>query len=886
MANQTKRGRRAELATPRSRTDASDASVERAVAQAETALSGGADFTHAALGQADLADTNLSRALFNHANLAGANLANANLSGATLRFASASVADLEAADMSGADLRLACFNHANLSATDLRGAVLDHADLCGANLAKANLSGASLRFAILEAATLEAADLSGADLRHARLDWADLSRANLSGALLDYADFCGADLTNANLCGARLRYAKNLTPAQLEQGRVSDATILPFRPQQAARQPWTKGRSDAPKRPIWLMGLLLGALACIGLAWRLLDRGEEGLQASLVVVAAMPVAALPSAVAPPPEPLAATAATRVAAVTPKDVAPSLKVFAPDFGVETPDASPLVAAAPRALAALHSAPPAPSFPATSQAVSIVARRLPEAAQFLTQAPVRDIVPASEVSPSRLALSTFGALVLSDAEPPVVQAAPASLTLAVRELASEEQPGDSAKTATPSGLEPLTLVVSLHEQKLDVYRGIGLVVSSKVSSGKRGYDTKAGVFSILEKQRYHHSNLFSGAPMPWMQRLTWSGTALHAGVVPGYPASHGCVRLPFSFAPKLFQITGIGENVVVTGDRVAPKLIKHQNLFQPAPRLAQAALASSEPHELVSGIFPTAAAAENPERTASEVEPALAAPATAPLRILVTRRTERDQIIDVQYLLASLGFLRPQNFSGRLGNETQTAIKAFQQANGLRETGAFSDDLARKIYAVAGKPEPPAGRLFVRQDFRSVLDAPIAFLDPERSLGTHVFTALGFAPGSGEARWMAISLEGGDPAKVLDRIQIPADLRQEISERLTAGSSLIVADTSVNSAILSEGEDFVVLAKVTPATAAVEPPETDTKPATTKKAKPKQAKAAPTAPTVTKPRIATKPAPKEPRKRAAGRPLYRPDLYGGFGLFRRW
>ena len=477
-------------------------------------------------------------------------------------------------------------------------------------------------------------------------------------------------------------------------------------------------------------------------------------------------------------------------------------------------------------------------------------------------------------------------LSDAEPPVVQAAPATLTLAVRELASEEQPGGTAKTATPPGLEPLTLVVSLHDQKLDVYRGTGLVISSKISSGKRGYDTKAGVFSILEKQRYHHSNLFSGAPMPWMQRLTWSGTALHAGVVPGYPASHGCVRLPFSFAPKLFQITTLGENVVVAGDRVAPMLIKHQNLFRPAPRVAEAALAFSGQHELVSGIFPTAAAAENTEQAAGEGEPASESPAAAPLRILVTRRTERDRIIDTQYLLASLGYLKPQNFSGRLGNETQTAIKAFQKANKLRETGAFTDDLARKVHEVAGKPEPPAGHLFVRQEFRSVLDAPIAFLDPERSLGTHVFTALGFAPGSGEAQWMAISLEGGDPTKVLDRIQIPDDLRQEISVRLTAGSSLIVADTSVNSAILSEGEDFVVLAKVTPATAAVEPRETDPKSAMTKKLKPKQAKAAPAAPMATKPRIATKPVLKEPRKRATGRPIYRPDLYGGFGLFRRW
>ncbi len=616
----------------------------------------------------------------------------------------------------------------------------------------------------------------------------------------------------------------------------------------------------------------------MGLVWQLRERGEAALQASLVVAAATPVAASPGEAAPQPELLPVIASVRVAAARPKDGAPSPKLFAPDLRVEGLDASPLITAAPAVLAALRPTSLAPMPPAAnSQAMSIVARRLPDAAE--------PIVHATEVSPPRLALSTHGPLVLSDAEPPAVLATPATLTLAVREVASEVQPGGAANTAAPPGLEPLTLVVSLREQKLDVYRGTGLVISSKVSSGKRGYDTKAGVFSILEKQRYHHSNLFSGAPMPWMQRLTWSGTALHAGIVPGYPASHGCVRLPFSFAPKLFQITTLGENVVVTGDRVVPKLIKHENLFQPAPRVAEAAVAFSGQDELVTGIIPTAAAAENTEQGASGVDAALQSPAAAPLRILVTRRTERDEIIDMQYLLASLGYLKPQNFSGRLGDETQTAIKAFQKANGLRETGAFSADLAKKVHAVAGKPQPPAGHLFVRQDFRSVLDAPIAFLDSERSLGTYVFTALGFAPGSGEARWMAISLEGGDPAKALDRIQIPADLRQEISERLTAGSSLIVADTSVNSAILSEGEDFVVLAKVTPATAAVEPRETDPKPAATKKAKPKQAKAAPMRPTVVKPRIATQPL-RETPKRATGRPIYRPDLYGGFGLFRRW
>jgi hypothetical protein len=101
----------------------------------------------------------------------------------------------------------------------------------------------------------------------------------------------------------------------------------------------------------------------------------------------------------------------------------------------------------------------------------------------------------------------------------------------------------------------------------------------AGGMPGHDTKTGIFSILEKQRFHRSNIYSGAPMPWMQRLTRSGTALHAGVVPGYPASHGCIRLPFSVAPKLFQTTTVGQTVVVANDRLTPKPIEDPKLFQP-------------------------------------------------------------------------------------------------------------------------------------------------------------------------------------------------------------------------------------------------------------------------------------------------------------------
>ncbi len=154
------------------------------------------------------------------------------------------------------------------------------------------------------------------------------------------------------------------------------------------------------------------------------------------------------------------------------------------------------------------------------------------------------------------------------------------------------------------QPMVLVVSLKQQKVDVYRGTTLVTSSAVSTGMPGHATKAGVFSILEKQRFHHSNIYSGAPMPWMNRITWSGTALHAGVVPGYPASHGCIRLPFSFAPKLFKITTVGDNVVVARDRPAPQLIDHPALFQPLPPPAPGMVTQEPPQrQSMNEILPT-------------------------------------------------------------------------------------------------------------------------------------------------------------------------------------------------------------------------------------------------------------------------------------------
>lgn len=579
-----------------------------------------------------------------------------------------------------------------------------------------------------------------------------------------------------------------------------------------------------------------------------------------------------------------------------------------------------------------------------------------------------------------------------------------------------PADAKKTKTPKDEQaapaadknqPMTIIISLRNQKANIYRGMSLVTSTRVSTGKRGYSTKPGVYSILEKRRRHYSNLYAGAPMPWMQRLTWTGTALHAGVVPGYPASHGCVRLPYSFAPKLFKMTGVGEQVVVARNMVAPKLIDHPALFQPLPPplppmmaeeheqhqmrrssndavpalgtrlpvvfakaeavvpsakapatatiIARALLAQREtpaqrPMVLAvledtrtHAIDPTAepfmgsgshafAAKPSSDETqasvgtsddffkhrdrlatpaeapvapaisANAVEPEAPAPAeasmameaavaadprepeiarepevasepeagpiltvsasalsqpaakfatveiaalgpedhppmppakpsviaaklaagasaaaveaaeprsTEPLRVLITRRTKRDRMIGVQYILASMGHLDHQEFDGTFGQKTIRAIKAFQKANDLPETGAFTDELEKKVYEVAGKKQPPSGHLFVRQKFVGVFDTPVRFRNPDAPLGTHVFTVMHFGKDATEAQWTAISLkDDADPTIVLDRIEIPDDVRQNISERLTPGSSLIVADTAINSATLPKGADFLV------------------------------------------------------------------------------
>jgi lipoprotein-anchoring transpeptidase ErfK/SrfK len=144
------------------------------------------------------------------------------------------------------------------------------------------------------------------------------------------------------------------------------------------------------------------------------------------------------------------------------------------------------------------------------------------------------------------------------------------------APDKRQAEKKDLPAPAAKGQLLIAVSIGSQRLTVYDDGVPIAHSPVSSGTAGHPTPTGVFSIIQKNRHHRSNIYSGAPMPFMQRITWSGVALHAGVLPGYPASHGCIRLPGDFAARLWGMTKLGARVIVSRHDVTPVAISHARL----------------------------------------------------------------------------------------------------------------------------------------------------------------------------------------------------------------------------------------------------------------------------------------------------------------------
>ncbi|MBU2531832.1 MAG: L,D-transpeptidase family protein [Alphaproteobacteria bacterium] len=405
--------------------------------------------------------------------------------------------------------------------------------------------------------------------------------------------------------------------------------------------------------------------------------------------------------------------------------------------------------------------------------------------------------------------------------------------------------------------MQIVVSLSQQKLTVYRDHRPVNRTSVSTGKAGHRTPSGIFSVLQKRQHHRSNIYSGAPMPFMQRLTWSGIALHLGHLPGYPASHGCVRLPSTFAKRLYRTTDLRTHVVIADDDPAPTPFSHPNL----PGLPDldgkslvAAVANVREERQVQGLrlnvslrsggAPVASSATD-DREREQRQAMLAAlldfdgneflahrrrlmvsRSLSPLRILVTRRTHTDRTMHVQRQLIAAGF-DAGDVDGRAGPQTIAAIKDFQRSTGLTATGLPNEETLEALARETGVPRSSKATVYLRQNGKPIYSGPVELAREDEPVGTHLFTLRDFEDGTGA--WTALTVQEkgrlpdwsrddwekrldeimpADARDAIERISFPPHVRAAIEDRLTPGSSLIIADRG------SEQEtgiatDFIVL-----------------------------------------------------------------------------
>ncbi|SDH44834.1 MULTISPECIES: L,D-transpeptidase [Bradyrhizobium] len=337
-------------------------------------------------------------------------------------------------------------------------------------------------------------------------------------------------------------------------------------------------------------------------------------------------------------------------------------------------------------------------------------------------------------------------------------------------------ESAKNARPEDPPkgPLQIIISIADQRVSLFDNGALIARSSVSTGTQGHPTPLGVFSVISKQRWHRSNIYSAAPMPYMQRITWSGIALHAGVVPGHPVSHGCIRLKNDFAIRLWHLTKRGTRVIIAHDDVQPVEITNPHLFKP-----KAVSGSSE--------FQAATVAGKSISTAAATHGSLVSKAETP-------------------------------------ETTSLQVPSSAPAEGApRKMVPISVFVSRKL-----------SKLFVRQGFSPLFDVPVKIENPEEPLGTHVFTAMEFQSEGAAIRWTVVSIpdefpriegamkEREAPVKqtapsvpspdkanaVLNRIEIPQDTVERISKLLTPASSLIISDNGFSHET-GKDTDFIVV-----------------------------------------------------------------------------
>jgi hypothetical protein len=481
------------------------------------------------------------------------------------------------------------------------------------------------------------------------------------------------------------------------------------------------------------------------------------------------------------------------------------------------------------------------------------------------------------------------------------------------------------AAPKG--PLTISVSIAHQHVTVYDDGVAIAHAPVSTGMAGHATPTGVFSVIQKQKWHQSNIYSGAPMPYMQRITWSGVALHAGVLPGYPASHGCIRMPAEFAVRLYGMTKMGVRVFVTRDDVTPVPFTDPHLF--TPRRPEPEASAAEPssdatdHKSNDLLIPVKATAPAPaDQVSKPPSPGVKSPPTNPADTANQAPTAERPTADaskagdggpggakaddnpkadakaddaakpagdnsksdgaahsdaqVDKAVTAQSSAEPAPAAPPASAEQSPAAPSSAAPSSAQASPAASPSTDSSVAAApdAGQKgdEPPAfvdvpmpqprpqiaeakqgpisifiskklGRLYVRKGFDAIFDSPVTIADPERPLGTQVFTATGFTDDHSAMHWLLVSLPAEasrkperraeanthrrheEPkvmsdavetssaeaaASALARVDVPPDVRERIADLLVPGSSLIISDKDLGPETGASGEtDFIVL-----------------------------------------------------------------------------
>ena len=405
------------------------------------------------------------------------------------------------------------------------------------------------------------------------------------------------------------------------------------------------------------------------------------------------------------------------------------------------------------------------------------------------------------------------------------------------------------------EPIMAIVSLRDQQITVYDDKGWIMRAPVSSGQRGRETPAGVFTVLQKDAEHYSNMYDDAYMPNMQRLTWSGIALHGGVLPGYPASHGCIRMPYDFAERLFGATKLGMRVIVAPGDATPIAINHPALFQPktgaataaasaaAAAAAEAARKADQARLVATTAYREWVLAMVPVRRAETLKLKAQWELAAAERAIAAAASPeaKQQAEDAKAkVTARIGELEAQLTAGKTA--LQPKLAAMAVARDAATAAERAHTVAAEAAAKAARDLAPVSvfisrktqRLYVRQALQPVLEVPVTIQDADRPIGTHIFTAMERT--GADIRWNVVSIVGGRPegrkddangsarngrnkdvmttdsegAKAaLDRIKIPQDTLDFIAQRVWPRSSLIISDEALSSEAGKETEFVVTL-----------------------------------------------------------------------------